>query len=492
MSMTTGAGLAPCALNWINSEWVGSKTVRTSFNPATSEVIGSYADGGSEAAAASIAAAKRALATTAWARDRHLRARVLDQLADAFDRHREELVRILYTENGKIQRDATFEVGLCAPAFRYFAGIVRTEAGRLVETAPGKLAMIIRQPKGVACIITPWNSPVILLVRSLAPALAAGCSAIVKMPGQTAQTNSMLAKVMAEATDLPRGVINLFTDESGDGAKLLVASPDVPVISFTGSTATGKAIAADSAHNLKRLGLELGGKTPSIVFDDADLELALPVLEAALTKFAGQFCITGSRLLVQSGIADEFRARYAARLCAVKLGPAADLSSEMGPMIDKVNVERVEKVVVRAIAEGAEVVVRGGPITEGPLARGAFFRPTLLEVSDSSMDIVQSETFGPVVTMQRFETEQEAVALANDSIFGLGASIWTSDAIKALRIAPEIEAGVVWINEWATLGPDIEEGGVKHSGLGRLNGASAIDDFTEKKTICMSPGMMQI
>ncbi|MBC7991158.1 MAG: aldehyde dehydrogenase family protein [Luteimonas sp.] len=492
MSNTAAAAQAPIALNWINGEWAGSGAVRTSYNPATSDVIGTYADGGREAASASIAAATRAFKTTAWARDRHLRARVLEQLADSFDRHREELTRILYTENGKIQRDANFEVGLCAPTLRYFAGVARTEAGRLVEPAPGRLAMIVRQPKGVACIITPWNSPMVLMVRSLAPALAAGCSTIVKMPGQTAQINSMLARVMADVAELPRGVINLFTDESGDGAKLLVASPDVPVISFTGSTATGKAIAADSAPNLKRLGLELGGKTPSIVFNDADLDLAIPVLEAALTKFAGQFCITGSRLLVQNGIADEFRVRYAERLRAVRVGPAADPSSEMGPMIDKANVERVEKVVVRAVADGAEVVVRGGPITEGPLAKGAFFRPTFLEVSDSAMDIVQKETFGPVVTMQRFETEQDAVALANDSDFGLGASIWTRDVARALRIAPEVEAGIVWINDWATLGPDIEEGGVKHSGLGRLNGASAIDDFTEKKTICLSPGLMQV
>lgn len=488
----TDAKQAQTALNWIDGEWVGSDTIHTSFNPATSEVIGTYADGGREAAAASIAAAKRALKATPWARDRHLRARVLDQLADAFDRHREALTRTLYTENGKIRRDADFEVGLCAPTFRYFAAIARTEAGRLVEPAPGRVAMIVRQPKGVACIITPWNSPAILMVRSLAPALAAGCSVIVKMPGQTAQINAMLSEVMAEVPDLPRGVINLFTDQSGEGARLLVASPDVPVISFTGSTATGKAIATESAPHLKRLGLELGGKTPSIVFNDADLDLAVPVLEAALTKFAGQFCITGSRLLVQSQIADEFRARYADRLRAVKVGPAADPSSEMGPMIDKANVDRVDQLVVRAVAQGAEAVLRGGPITEGPLAKGAFYQPTMLEVFDASMEIVQNETFGPVVTMQRFETEEEAIALANDSSFGLGASIWSRDVARALRIAPEIEAGVVWINDWATLGPDIEEGGVKHSGLGRLNGASAIDDFSEKKTICMSPGLMHV
>ncbi|MES2818939.1 MAG: aldehyde dehydrogenase family protein [Pseudomonadota bacterium] len=478
------------ALNWVGGEWLDSDRIRESINPATYEVIGTYADGDVETAKAAIAAATGAMRETDWVHDRKLRARVLDKLAEAFERNRDELIQILYTENGKIQRDATFEVDLCVPSLRYFAGIVRTEAGRVVDSKPGRIAMMVRQPLGVACVIAPWNSPVILMVRSLAPALAAGCAVIIKMPGKSAQITATLSKIFADVPELPRGVINVFTDEAGEGAKHLVASPQVPIISFTGSTATGKAIALSAAPHFKRIGLELGGKTPSIVFDDADLELALPMLEMALTKFAGQFCVTGQRVLVQEGIADEFRKRFAERLRAVKVGPAADLSSDMGPMIDRENVQRVDKVVERAIAEGAEVIVRGGPVTEGPLSKGAFFRPTFLEVSDSTMQVVQEETFGPVVTLQRFTTEKEAVAMANDSIYGLGASIWTRDLSKALRIAPRIEAGLVWINEWGAVGEDTEEGGCKHSGLGRLNGVTAIDDFTEIRTITLNPGLM--
>ncbi|VVP53993.1 aldehyde dehydrogenase family protein [Pseudomonas fluorescens] len=478
-------------LNWVDGEWVGSETIRESINPATYEIIGTYAEGGVETAKAAIVAAKRTMRETDWVHNRKLRAHVLDELADAFERNRDELIKILYTENGKIQRDATFEVDLCVPSLRYFAGIVRTEAGRVVDSKPGRIAMMVRQPMGVACVIAPWNSPVILMVRSLAPALAAGCAVIIKMPGKSAQITATISKkIFADVPELPRGVINVFTDETGDGAKHLVASPDVPVISFTGSTATGKAIALSAAPHFKRIGLELGGKTPSIVFDDADLDLALPMLQMALTKFAGQFCVTGQRVIVQEGIANEFRKRFAERLRAVKIGPATDLSSDMGPMIDRENVERVSKVVERAIAEGAEVLVRGGPITDGPLSKGAFFRPTFLEVTDPTMQVVQEEIFGPVVTMQRFTTEREAVAMANDSIYGLGASIWTQDISKALRVAPRIEAGLVWINEWGAVGEDTEEGGSKHSGLGRLNGVTAIDDFTEIRTITLNPGLM--
>ncbi len=480
------------ALNWVGGEWVGSDTIRGSINPATYELIGTYAEGGSETAAACIVAAKRAMRETDWVHDRKLRARVLDNLADAFERNRGALIKILCAENGKIQREAGFEVDLCAPSLRYFAGIVRTDAGRVVDSKPGRIALVMRQPMGVAGIIVPWNSPIILTVRSLAPALAAGCAVIIKLPGKSAQIAATLSNIFANITDLPRGVINMFTDETGEGAKHLVASPEVPVISFTGSTATGKAIALSAAPHFKRIGLELGGKTPSIVFDDTDLDLALPILEKSVTTFAGQFCVTGQRVIVQEGIADEFRERFAKRLRSVQVGSAADLSSDMGPMIDRENVERVDKIVERAIADGADVIVRGGPVTEGLLSKGAFFRPTFLEVTDSTMPVVQEETFGPVVTMQRFATEQEAVALANDSIYGLGASIWTRDLSKALRIAPRIEAGMVWINEWGALGEDTEEGGSKHSGIGRLNGVAAIEDFTEIRTITLNPGLMNV
>ena len=267
-------------------------------------------------------------------------------------------------------------------------------------------------------------------------------------------------------------------------------SPDVPTISFTGSTRVGRAISEAGAARLKRFGLELGGKTPMLVFDDADLDAALPKLEKAVTVFAGQFCMTGSRLLVQSGVADRARQQLAERLANVKVGPASDPASDMGPMINKANVERVNQMVEDALAAGARAIVRGGPVTQGPLARGAFYRPTLLEVTDSRLPIVQEEVFGPVLTMQVFDTDADAVTLANDSEYGLAASIWTRDVDRPLRIGRDLQVGTVWVNDWVTLRDEFEEGGYKQSGRGRLRGLAALDDFLEYKHIVLNPGVV--
>lgn len=478
------------ALNWIGGEWVDSDKRSIAIDPATYAEIGTFADASKGDAQRAIDAARRTFEKSRWSRDRQLRARAINQLADAFERNSQALIDILCLNNGKVRAEAELEVNMVPSKLRFYAAVTLTESGRALEPLNGTISMVLRQPVGVAGIIVPWNSPVVLMIRSLAPALAAGTTTVIKMPGQTAMVNHKVMEVMAEASDLPKGVINMFTETGFEGSALLVDSPDVPAISFTGSTKTGRTISQAGAKYLKRFGLELGGKTPLVMFDDARLEDLAPLFEKALTVFAGQFCMTGSRWLVQKGIADRFRELMANKMQAVKVGPAADPASDMGPLIDMPNVERVNKVVEEAIAQGAKVIVRGGPVTQGNLAKGAFYQPTMLEVTDPKLSIVQAETFGPVVTMQVFETEVEAVALANDSQYGLAAGVYTQDVNRAFRVAREIDAGTVWINEWAKIYDEFEEGGFKQSGQGRMNGLAVMDDFVEFKHITLSQGIM--
>lgn len=472
-----------CARHWIDGEWVGTAHETESVDPATGDTIGIFSEAGGAEAARAVAAAVTSFRSTDWRGDRRLRAKALNEMANRFEARSDDLVGILKLENGKVEAEARFEVGMVPSKLRYYAALALTDYGRAVEVAPGRYATTLREPIGVAGIIAPWNSPVVLFIRSLAPALAAGCTVVGKLPGLAAQTTARMCEVFSEVTCLPRGVINVFSETHSAGARVLIEAPEVRTISLTGSSRTGQAVMAACARNMKRFGGELGGKTPILLFQDADLEKALPMVEKAVTVFAGQFCMTGSRLLVHRPIMEDVRERLAARLEAVKAGPASDPTSDMGPMINMANVHRVDKLVEEAIAQGAKAVVRGGPYAEGALAKGAFYRPTLLEVEDASFPIVREEVFGPVLVLQAFETEAQAVELANDSEYGLAASIWSRDVDRPHRIARRMSAGTVWINNWAVVHDETEEGGFKQSGLGRLNGVSALEDFVEYRTI---------
>jgi len=477
--------MSEIAKHWIDGEWTGSGTVSESVNPATGAVLGRWADGGEAEARAAIAAARRAFGTLPWSRDRSLRYRALSEMADRFDAHAEELGVLVTKENGKKIAEGMFEGGSPGPTLRHTAGQALTDTGISAEVAPGQWFSTYAEPAGVVGIIVPWNSPVALLIRSLAPALSAGNTVAVKMPGQTALVANLVSRIIAEVQSLPRGVVNIFTESGNTGAPYLVASPDVQVVSYTGSTTVGRMIAAGGAATLKRMNLELGGKTPMIVFDDADLDTTVPLLAAGITTFAGEFCMTGSRILAQRGVADEVRSRLAGMLENVRVGDGLDPETDMGPLIDKASVARVDGMVEAALAY-AKPVVRGGPATDGTLAAGAFYRPALLEVEDVNTDIVQKEVFGPVATFEVFDTETDAISRANATEYGLAAGIFTSNINISRRVSREIQAGTIWTNTWAAINDGFAEGGYKQSGIGRLRGPLAITEFQEAKTVVHS------
>lgn len=473
------------AKHWIGGEWAESGKVSQSVNPATGELLGQWEDGGEAEARAAIKTARRAFETTTWSRDRNLRHRVLSEMADRFDAHLEELGRLVTMENGKKLPEGMLEATVPGLTLRHTAAQALTDTGIAAEVAPGQWFSTYAEPAGVVGVIVPWNSPVILLIRSLAPALAAGNTVAVKMPGQTALIANRVSQIISEVDSLPPGVVNIFTESGNTGAPYLVASPDVDVLSYTGSTTVGRLIAAAGAPTLKRMSLELGGKTPMIVFDDAALNATIPLLAAAITTFAGQFCMTGSRVLVQRGIAAEVRDRLAKALEGVRVGNGLEPGTDMGPMIDKAAVARVDAMVQEALAY-AKPIVRGGPITEGALAAGAFYRPALLEVENVNTDIVKKEVFGPVATFEVFDGEADAIDRANAGEMGLAAGVFTNDINISRRVSREVHAGTVWTNTWSAINDGFAEGGYKQSGVGRLRGPLGLAEFQEAKTVVHS------
>jgi len=469
------------ARHWIEGVWLESELVADSYNPATGELLGRFADGGEAEARTAVGAARRAFASTVWARDRALRSRALLELAGLFEARAPELALMLTRENGKTLAEATGEVGAPVAILRHNAAQALTEVGTAAEVAPGHYFSSMAEPVGLVAIIVPWNAPVALFIRSLGPALAAGNTVAAKLPAQTALTNALIADVVSKAPSLPAGVVNMFTESGNAGASFLIESADVDMVSFTGSIEVGRLIAAAGAKTLKRMNLELGGKTPMIVFDDAPLASTLPLLAAGVTTFAGQNCMAGSRILVQRGIADQVREHMAERLTRVVVGPGEEKDTQMGPLIDSAAVARVDRIVEDS-ASYAKVIVSGGPVTGGPLASGAFYRPSLIEVEDLNAPIIQQEIFGPVATFEVLDDEKDAIHRANATEFGLAAAVFTRDVDRARRVSRQINAGTVWTNTWFAMNAGFEEGGFKQSGLGRLRGARGLADFQEIKT----------
>ena len=471
------------ARHWIGGEWSdeGPSGRFDSIAPATGEALGSAPRGQRVEAVAAIDAARRAFETTPWRESPRLRAAVLLDMAARLEADAKPLAALLNAENGKLLRECAGEVEGAVSELRYYAGAARLGAGRVIEPTPGIRSLITHEAAGVAAIIVPWNAPLILFVRSLAPALAAGCTVVVKAAPQSALFMHRVVERISDVAALPAGTVNMVFEDGHEVAQEFVRSAEVDVLSYTGSTAVGKRIMVDAAQTLKRLSLELGGKAPCVVCDDADLRLAVPQILAAGTILSGQQCTAATRILVQRKTLPAFKEAMTQAMQAFRVGPGHLPNSDMGSVIDLANRDRILRL-VDEVADKHRVVVRGGKVA-GMVANGAFVSPTLVEVDDPRSEVVQNEHFGPLMTLEVFDGDRDGVALANATRFGLGSSVWTRDHARAQRMAREIRCGTVWINAHNKLFAEAETGGYRESGFGRLRGLEGMNDFLETKHV---------
>ncbi len=454
-----------------------------SLNPADGSVLGQYALGSQALTEEAIRAARLAFDETDWAHAPRYRADVLYAYADRLAAQSKELAELLTLENGKAIAEAKGEIGATIAETRYYAGLCRTIFGRSAEFAPDAYSFLNREPAGVVAVIVPWNAPATLLMRSLAPVLAAGCTAIIKPAPQTPLINQRLVEALAGIDGLAPGIVNSVNESGIVVGDTLARHPEVDVITFTGSTRTGKAIMSAASDTLKKLSLELGGKTPAVIFPDADLDQAVAQISRGITVLAGQMCVAVSRVLVHQDISATVEAKLKAALEAVKTGPGIDPANTMGAIIDRPNVKRIASHIDQASRE-ARMILKGD-VLNGP---GNFVTPSLFAIEDTDSPLVQDELFAPIASFETFADEAEAIKKANATRFGLAASLWTRDLNRAHRVSRRMRFGTVWLNCQTKLFVETETGGYKESGLGRLHGAQGLDDFLETKHVYLEAG----
>ncbi|MEV5703664.1 aldehyde dehydrogenase [Actinoallomurus sp. NPDC052274] len=478
---TIVAGVAIDTRHWIGGRRVGSAETFTDHSPIDGGVLGEIARGGAAEADAAVAAAKAAF--PAWAATpRAERARLLHAIADGVEKRLEELAIVETTDNGALLRSHRRGVmPRVAHNFRFFADWLLRLEHEDFDTR-GHTNHVSWDPAGPCVLITPWNAPLMLSTWKVAPALAAGNTVVLKPAEWSPLTASLLADIAAEA-GLPAGVLNVVQGYGGEVGSALVSHPDARRISFTGSVPTAKAIAAAAAANLTPLSLELGGKSPLLVFADADLDLAV---DLAVEQYdnAGQVCLSGTRLLVESSVAEEFTRRFVAKASALTQGDPRDEATDIGPNIHRRQLDKIDGFVQRALTAGARAVIGGTPNEE---LGGLYYRPTLLTDVAQDSEIVQEEVFGPVLVLQTFDTEDEAVRLANDTRFGLAATVATGDRERAERVGAQLVAGTVWVNCFFVRDLQAPFGGSRESGVGREGGNWSFDFYCDVKNTVTAP-----
>jgi len=467
---------------YVDGRWTAADdgTTRVVDDPATGETIAEIANGGTAETRRAIEAADAAL--PAW-RDTPVpeRSRVLRRWRDLMMAHQEDLARIMTREQGKPLAESRGEIAYGASYAEWFAEEAKRNYGDVIPPPDGSRRIVcIRQPVGVVACITPWNFPNAMLARKIAPALAAGCTVVCK-PANATPLSALAMIVLAEEAGVPPGVVNIVTGKTVEIGAEMTSSPLVRKLTFTGSTEVGKQLMAECAATVKRTSMELGGNAPFIVFDDADLDAAVDGAMICKYRNAGQTCVCANRLLVQDGVFDEFAKRLVAKVRALSLGNGMEDGTEIGPLITDEAADDVMAFVEQATSNGATVLAGGRKGDAG----ARFFEPTVLVDVDDSMRVFNEEIFGPVAPLFRFETEDEAIAMANDTPFGLAAYFYSRDVGRVYRVSEALEYGIVGVNEGIVSNAAAPFGGVKESGQGREGSRYGLDDYTELKYLCL-------
>lgn len=451
-------------------------------NPADGSLIGRVAASSPAQVAQTIAQADDALRRTGWgALPAHTRARILSKTADEIEARADHLAALQMLENGKTLKESHGQAIAAAGIFRYFAAVCECSEDVMPPARGDYITMTVQEPVGVVAALTPWNSPLTMGAQKIAPALAAG-NAVVLKAAETTSFVSLALGQCAVAAGLPEGLLSVITGAT-ETAIALVEDPGIDLISFTGGTSTGQSIARGAAERLVPLILELGGKSPHIVFADADLKRAAQSVASGIFGGTGQSCVAGSRVFVETAVADEFCKLLIAETGKMRVGPPSEPDSVLGPLASIAHRERVEGFVQRGIDAGGKILLGGARPEGDEFSKGAYFQPTIIGAIDNSAAVAQEEIFGPVLCFMTFETEEDLITAANDSVFGLAAGIWTGDYRRAWRVSRALEAGTVWINTYKQLSIAAPFGGYKLSGLGREKGLQGMRAYQQTKSL---------